>query len=102
MQIYNPKDWYQVLFHIHKSDTLRRLFPYMIFVALFSLGVAYWEIEYLHLSANSWVKNIPVMHNLLGFAISMLLVFRTNTAYDRWWKDANFGEHWSIIAATWP
>jgi ion channel-forming bestrophin family protein len=86
MQIYNPKDWYQVLFHIHKSDTLRRLFPYRIFVALFSLGVAYWEIEYLHLSANSWVKNIPVMHNLLGFAISMLLVFRTNTAYDRWWE----------------
>jgi len=26
------------------------------------------------------------MHNLLGFAISMLLVFRTNTSYDRWWE----------------
>ena len=26
------------------------------------------------------------MHGLLGFAISMLLVFRTNTAYDRWWE----------------
>ena len=26
------------------------------------------------------------MHTLLGFAISMLLVFRTNTAYDRWWE----------------
>lgn len=26
------------------------------------------------------------MHSLLGFAISMLLVFRTNTAYDRWWE----------------
>src|SRR5690606_27056692 len=25
-------------------------------------------------------------HSLLGFAISMLLVFRTNTAYDRWWE----------------
>ncbi len=23
---------------------------------------------------------------MLGFAISMLLVFRTNTAYDRWWE----------------
>lgn len=86
MQIYNPKDWYQVLFHIHKSDTLRRLFPYMVCIAIFSAGIAYWEIEYLHLGQNSWVKNIPVMHNLLGFAISMLLVFRTNTAYDRWWE----------------
>ena len=26
------------------------------------------------------------MHTLLGFAISMLLVFRTNTAYERWWE----------------
>lgn len=27
-----------------------------------------------------------MMHSLLGFVISMLLVFRTNTAYDRWWE----------------
>src|SRR5690606_10363782 len=40
----------------------------------------------LHLNPNSWVKNIPIMHSLLGFVISMLLVFRTNTAYDRWWE----------------
>lgn len=26
------------------------------------------------------------MHALLGFVISLLLVFRTNTAYDRWWE----------------
>ena len=32
------------------------------------------------------MRNLPVMHTLLGFAISMLLVFRTNTAYDRWWE----------------
>lgn len=30
------------------------------------------------------------MHSLLGFAISMLLVFRTNTAYDRWWEGRKF------------
>lgn len=86
MLIYNPKDWVHFLFRIHKSDTLRKLFPLMVLVMIFSLGVAYWEIEYLHLSEKSWVKNIPVMHSLLGFAISILLVFRTNTAYDRWWE----------------
>lgn len=26
------------------------------------------------------------MHTLLSFVLSMLLVFRTNTAYDRWWE----------------
>jgi ion channel-forming bestrophin family protein len=27
-----------------------------------------------------------LVHSLLGFVISMLLVFRTNTAYERWWE----------------
>ena len=33
-------------------------------------------------------KNLQLKykHSLLGFVISMLLVFRTNTAYDRWWE----------------
>lgn len=26
------------------------------------------------------------MHSMLSFVISLLLVFRTNTAYDRWWE----------------
>jgi putative membrane protein len=43
-------------------------------------------LEYWKLSEKSYVRNIPLMHGLLGFAISMLLVFRTNTAYDRWWE----------------
>lgn len=60
----------------------------MLGMSIYCLAIAYWEINYLqlHLKENSWVKNIPVLHSLLGFAISMLLVFRTNTAYDRWWE----------------
>lgn len=86
MLIYNPKNWFGTIFQFHKYDTVRKLTPLMCFMVVYSLVIAFWEIEYLHLSANSWVKNIPVMHSLLGFAISMLLVFRTNTAYDRWWE----------------
>lgn len=86
MIIYNPKDWFLFVFKIHKSDTLRKLAPLLLIIGLYSLGIAYWEMEYLHLSSNSWVKNLPIMHSLLGFAISILLVFRTNTAYDRWWE----------------
>ncbi len=48
--------------------------------------IAWLELEYWKLSENNYVRNIPVMHTMLGFAISMLLVFRTNTAYDRWWE----------------
>lgn len=86
MIIYNPKDWFKALFQIHKSDTFRKLFPFIILVGILSYGIAFFELEYLKLSEKSWVKNITIVHSLLGFALSLLLVFRTNTAYDRWWE----------------
>lgn len=83
---YNPRDWFSFIFRFHKADTFRQLFPMIIGIAAYSGIIAFLEMEYWKLSANSYVRNIPVMHTLLGFAISMLLVFRTNTAYDRWWE----------------
>ena len=46
----------------------------------------YLEVEYLHLNSKSSISNIGMIHSLLGFVLSLLLVFRTNTAYDRWWE----------------
>ena len=83
---YNPKDWFTFIFKFHKADTFRQLFLLMIAICIYSGVIAYLELEYWNLSEKSYVRNIPVMHSLLGFAISMLLVFRTNTAYDRWWE----------------
>ncbi len=83
---YNPKDWFTFIFRFHKADTVRQLLPMIIGISVYSAVIAYMELEYWQLSSNNYLKNIPVMHTLLGFAISMLLVFRTNTAYDRWWE----------------
>lgn len=85
MEAYDSHNWLRAL-ALHKSDTFRKLLPLLTIVGLFTAGVRYLEVEYLHLSRASDVSNLPVMHSLLGFAISMLLVFRTNTAYDRWWE----------------
>lgn len=86
MITYNPKDWFTFIFRFHKADTLRKLGPLIIAIAVFTWFIAYLELEYFKLSDNSYVKNITIMHTLLSFVISMLLVFRTNTAYDRWWE----------------
>jgi putative membrane protein len=83
---YNPKKWLRFIFNFHKADTVRKMFPLLVGIAVYSWVVAFLEIEYFHLSDNSHLKNVSVLHTLLGFAISMLLVFRTNTAYDRWWE----------------
>lgn len=86
MRIYNPKKWFDILFQFHKSDTLRRLSLLIVIISLYTWFVAFLELNYLNLSDHPTVKNIYNMHNLLGFALSLLLVFRTNTAYDRWWE----------------
>jgi len=86
MKSYNPKEWSRFLLSVGKADTLRKLFPLLVVVAAYSWGIAYLEMEVFRLSATSNFKNISLLHTLLGFALSMLLVFRTNTAYERWWE----------------
>lgn len=83
---YNTKDWFTFIFKFHKADTFRALLPLIISIAIYCGVIAYLEIEYFKLAETSHVKNITIMHSMLGFVISLLLVFRTNTAYDRWWE----------------
>lgn len=86
MVYYNPKDWFKPLFEFHKADTFRKLLPLLGIIAVYTGIVSFLEIKYLKIGDQTYIRNIPVMHQLLGFAISMLLVFRTNSAYDRWWE----------------
>lgn len=83
---YNTKDWIAFIFKLHKSDTFRQLLPLMFFIGGYSGLICYLEMEYFHLGEDSKVKNISIMHGMLGFVISLLLAYRTNTAYDRWWE----------------
>jgi putative membrane protein len=86
MITYNPKDWFTFIFRFHKADTLRKLAPLIIGICAYSWAIAFLEVKVFKLGENSQIKNITLMHTLLSFVISMLLVFRTNTAYDRWWE----------------
>jgi len=86
MTSYNPKDWISFIFQVSKADTIRKLFPMMLIIGAYSGMIGYLELEYWDLPEDSHVKNISVMHSLLGFVISLLLAYRTNTAYDRWWE----------------
>lgn len=86
MRVYDNKHWISVLLSMHKSDTLKTLASGMIAMAVYAGLVAYLEIEYFKIHKDSSLRNVSLIHTLLGFVLSMLLVFRTNTAYDRWWE----------------
>ncbi len=81
---YNPKSWFQLIFAFHKSDTFRILWKELIYIALFSLGLSYLEITFFPNA--TYLSGLISVYSLVGFVISLLLVFRTNTAYDRWWE----------------
>lgn len=83
---YSPKDWLTFIFRFHKSDTFRKLIPMMILIGCYSWLIAFLEMEYWKLSHDSHVRNLTIIHSTLGFVLSLLLAYRTNTAYDRWWE----------------
>ena len=63
-------------------------------VAAYTAVVAAIEIHFLRdvrmtesgEAVEKVLKNTTIMHSILGFVLSLLVVFRTNTAYDRWWE----------------
>ena len=91
---YNNKVWFRHILNFHKTDTFRILLWEMVVVAIYTAIVAAVEIYILRdlrmSTSNETVgvalKNTTIMHSILGFVLSLLVVFRTNTAYDRWWE----------------
>lgn len=86
MIAYNPKDWFSILFRFHKADTFRKLLPLILAIGVYSALVAWLELVLWKVGPDSRVRNLSLIHTTLGLVISLLLVFRTNTAYDRWWE----------------
>jgi putative membrane protein len=81
---YNPKSWLTLIFAFHKSDTFRMLWKEILYIGLFTLLIAFLEITYFPEAV--FLEKLIAVYSLIGFVISLLLVFRTNTAYDRWWE----------------
>jgi putative membrane protein len=71
---------------MHKADTFQKLKYMLITITIYSLLIAFIEQELFHVKEGSLIKNTSLVHTLLGFVLSLLLVFRTNSAYDRWWE----------------
>lgn len=91
---YNSRGWISSIFLFKRSDTLRQLFPTILVVSLYAAALVHIETTMMKLPENSPVKHFGVLQTLLSFVISMLLVFRTNTAYDRWWEGR---KHWGAL-----
>lgn len=83
MILYNPRAWFALIFEFHRSDTFRKMIWVLLAFTVYALVLTWVE---LHYREYFMFHSTIAVHSLLGFIMGLLLVFRTNTAYDRWWE----------------
>jgi putative membrane protein len=80
---YNPKVWLDLIFHSYGKQVMKTLMPALAFMGVFSSVICYVFLE--HIEPNHFPSSTSA-HSLLGIVLGLFLVFRTNSAYDRWWE----------------
>ncbi|GAX14155.1 putative membrane protein [Fistulifera solaris] len=79
---YSSNDWFITLLATPTSYILRRIGSHFLFNLMISIAVAYASIRYPDINLS-----IPMVgHNLLGSSLGLLLSYRTNSAYSRFWE----------------
>jgi len=78
---YDSRSWFSFLFTT-KGSMFGKVFPGMVIMGLITLLICLLQFE-----LEVFMIKAPLsIHSLLGVVLGLLLVFRTNTAYDRWWE----------------
>lgn len=75
---YEGRRWLDVIARV-RGSVLPRLLPRALFGGAIG-GLAAWAFE------EHAVKLSPIAHTMIGVALGLLLVFRTNASYDRYWE----------------
>ena len=79
---YEPKQWWKILFDFPRSPVFRTLILDVIGAGIWAALVVWIETDVFRVA----VPLGPAFLSILGIILGLLLVFRTNTAYDRWWE----------------
>lgn len=82
---YNPKAWFDLIFHSYSRFVVKTMLPALLFMGLFTLVVCLVMLEYFEFNSSHF-QNTTALHSLLGIVLGLFLVFRTNSGYDRWWE----------------
>ncbi|HTE28783.1 MAG TPA: bestrophin family protein [Chryseolinea sp.] len=85
MVSYNPRQWFSLIFHSYSKRVMMKLMPALVFMTVYSTILVYFSIDFFKIHQADFQPTIA-MHQLLGIVLGLFLVFRTNTAYDRWWE----------------
>ncbi len=79
---YDSKNWLRILREVPRSRVFRTLAIDVLAAGAYAFAVVYLETEVI----GALLPLGPAFLSILGIILGLLLVFRTNTAYDRWWE----------------
>lgn len=77
------QNWFKDVRHLSKSWTMVKIVRAVFLIGIYSTAVCVL-IDTLELG--QYIILNTGIYSLLGVMLSIFLVFRTNTAYDRWWE----------------
>lgn len=89
---YDPHDWRSHLFDV-KGSVIREIAGRVLACGLWA-AIVVWVFRMVEsergggamwLHPTHWTFD-PTIHSMIGFAVGLLLVFRTNSSYDRFWE----------------
>ena len=89
---YDPHRWRDTLFAL-RGSMLQAILARVSIAMVFALGITaihYWVVPIS-------IPEAATGHSLIGPALGLLLVFRTNSSYDRWWEGRKL---WGSIVNT--
>jgi len=82
---YNSKNWFRHISSFHKAGILWTFKYELLMVAIYAALIAFTHQRYLS-GYSSLLDQVTQFFGFIGFAFSLLLVFRINSAYDKWWE----------------
>ncbi|MCK8494112.1 MULTISPECIES: bestrophin family protein [Spirosoma] len=83
MIIYKSKAWLPALWHFHTGPTAIALLRRLVVVGIYATFVTIGELNFIDFR----LKDTPSSFlQAMGILLSLLLIFRTNTAYDRFYE----------------
>lgn len=86
MVVYDSKDWNYFFVSLYKtfrySYNLRQLARLILYSTVYTTAVTLLHIHYL----KDTYQMDTVFFSLIGVILSLFLVFRLNTGYERWWQ----------------
>ena len=91
MILYKNKDILSSIWHFHTGPTAKSLLRRLVIVGLYVTIVTVAEMHYTDLR----LKDTPTSFlGAMGILLSLLLIFRTNTAYDRFYEGR---QAWGVL-----